>query len=115
MKPDLAAAASLLLALAATTTAGAVTFNATNTASGTAGGQRFDQAVGLAYASQVLSNASTFIWSAFNQTSAADRKAVGAVTLVVADVGGAVAFTSDDVITPAPPTSATSPATSRPR
>ena len=55
--------------------------------------------MGLAYASQVLSNASTFIWSAFNQTSAADRKAVGAVTLVVADVGGAVAFTSDDVIT----------------
>ena len=97
MKPDLAAAASLLLALAAT--AGAVTFNATDAASGTGGGQRFEQAMGLAYASQVLSNASTFIWSAFNQTSAADRKAVGAVTLVVADVGGAVAFTSDDVIT----------------
>ncbi|GJM91084.1 hypothetical protein PR202_ga07425 [Eleusine coracana subsp. coracana] len=34
-----------LLALAAT--AGAVTFDATNTASNTAGGQRFDQAVGL--------------------------------------------------------------------
>jgi len=51
MEPHFAAAASLLLALAATTTAGAVTFNATDAASGTGGGQRFEQAVGLAYAS----------------------------------------------------------------
>ncbi|RLN17201.1 uncharacterized protein C2845_PM02G10770 [Panicum miliaceum] len=99
MKPHVVAAASLLLIALAATTAGAVTFNATDAASGTAGGQRFDQAVGLAYASQVLSNASTFIWSAFNQTSPADRKPVDAVTLVVADVGGAAAFASGDVIT----------------
>jgi hypothetical protein len=99
MKPHVVAAASLLLIALAATTAGAVTFNATDAASGTAGGQRFDQAVGLAYASQVLSNASTFIWSAFNQTSPADRKPVDAVTLVVADVGGAPAFASGDVIT----------------
>ncbi|CAN6323648.1 unnamed protein product [Urochloa humidicola] len=91
-----AAAASLLLTLAAT--AGAVTFNATNAASNTTGGERFDQAVGLAYANQVLSNASTFIWSTFNQTTPADRKPVDAIALVVTDVGG-VAFTSDDVIT----------------
>ncbi|RLN39180.1 uncharacterized protein C2845_PM01G38720 [Panicum miliaceum] len=100
MKPHVAAAAALLLiALVAAMTAGAVTFNATNAASGTAGGRRFDQAVGLAYASQVLSNASTFIWSAFNQTSPADRKPVDAVTLVVEDVGGVPAFASGDVIT----------------
>ncbi|CAN6287873.1 unnamed protein product [Urochloa humidicola] len=92
-----AAAASLLLTLAATARA-AVTFTATNAASNTTGGERFDQAVGLAYANQVLSNASTFIWSTFNQTTPADRKPVDSVTLVVADVGGA-AFTSDDVIT----------------
>ncbi|CAN6304746.1 unnamed protein product [Urochloa humidicola] len=99
MKLHVAAAASLLLVLAlAAATAGAVTFTATNTASNTTGGERFDQAVGLAYANQVLSNASTFIWSTFNQTTPADRKPVDAVTLVVADVGG-VAFTSDDVIT----------------
>ncbi|CAL4934100.1 unnamed protein product [Urochloa decumbens] len=91
-----ATAASFLLALAAM--AGAVTFNATNAASNTTGGQRFDQAIGLAYANQVLSNASTFIWSTFNQTTPADRKPVDAVALVVADVGG-VAFTSGDVIT----------------
>lgn len=84
-----AAAVSLLLALATTT--GAVTFNATNTATGTIGGLRFDVAVGLDYASLVLSNASAFIWSsAFNQTRPADRKPVDAVTLVVvADVSGA--------------------------
>ncbi|OEL20862.1 hypothetical protein BAE44_0018120 [Dichanthelium oligosanthes] len=96
MKLHVAAAASLLLALAAT--AGAVTFTTTNEASNTTGGQRFDQAVGLAYANQVLYNASTFIWSTFNQTSLADRKPVDAITLVVADVPG-VAFTSDDNIT----------------
>jgi hypothetical protein len=94
-----AAAVSLLLALATTT--GAVTFNATNTATGTIGGLRFDVAVGLDYANLVLSNASAFIWSsAFNQTRPADRKPVDAVTLVVvADVSGAAAFTAADVIT----------------
>jgi hypothetical protein len=82
------------------TTTGAVTFNSSNTATSTIGGQRFDVAVGLDYANLVLSNASTFIWSTFNQTSHGDRKPVDAVTLVVADVGGAAAaFTTDDVIT----------------
>lgn len=102
MKLHIAAAASLLLALAMTmaTTTGAVTFNSSNTATSTIGGQRFDVAVGLDYANLVLSNASTFIWSTFNQTSHGDRKPVDAVTLVVADVGrAAAAFTTDDVIT----------------
>jgi opacity protein-like surface antigen len=94
MKLHLAAVASLL-ALAAT--AGAVTFDATNTASNTAGGQRFNQAVGLGYAKQVLSDASTFCWNTFNQPTAADRKPVDAVTLVVEDIGG-VAFTSNNGI-----------------
>ncbi|KAL6641234.1 hypothetical protein ACP70R_019415 [Stipagrostis hirtigluma subsp. patula] len=86
-----------LLAMAMAATAGAVTFNVTNTASGTAGGQRFDQAVGLGYANQVLSNASTFIWSTFDQRGPADRKPVDAVTLVVEETTG-VAFTSDNGI-----------------
>ncbi|KAL6641237.1 hypothetical protein ACP70R_019418 [Stipagrostis hirtigluma subsp. patula] len=86
-------AASLLALAAAATTAGAVTFDATNTASGTPGGQRFDQAVGVDYAKQVLSDASAFIWSTFNQPDPADRRPVDAVTLVVEDIGG-VAYTS---------------------
>nr|CAB3499290.1 unnamed protein product [Digitaria exilis] len=81
-----AATVASLLALAAT--AGAVTFDATNTASNTPGGQRFDQAVGLDYAKQVLSDASSFIWGTFNQPSDADRKPVDAVTLVVEDIDG---------------------------
>ncbi|PWZ54415.1 Basic secretory protease [Zea mays] len=88
-----AAVAALLALLAASSTAGAVTFDATNTASDTPGGQRFDQAVGLDYAKQVLADASTFIWNTFDQPSPADRKPVDAVTLVVEDIGG-VAFTS---------------------
>uniref|UniRef100_N1R5H8 Uncharacterized protein n=1 Tax=Aegilops tauschii TaxID=37682 RepID=N1R5H8_AEGTA len=78
-------------------TARAVTFDASNTASGTTGGKRFDNAVGLAYSKQVLSDASTFIWSTFNQRAAADRKPVDAVTLVVEDIDG-VAFTSGNGI-----------------
>ncbi|CAN6287870.1 unnamed protein product [Urochloa humidicola] len=85
--------ASLLMTLALATAAGAVTFDATNTASATPGGRRFDQAVGVDYAKRVLSDASTFIWSTFNQRSAAARKPVDAVTLVVEDIDG-VAFTS---------------------
>ena len=77
-----------LLVLALVATAGAVTFGATNSASGTAGGQRFDQAVGVAYANKVLSDASSFIGKVLSS-----RKPVNAVTLAVEDIGG-VAYTS---------------------
>ncbi|KQJ97253.1 uncharacterized protein LOC100828815 [Brachypodium distachyon] len=87
--------AALLLALAAS--ASAVTFDASNTASSTAGGQRFNQAVGLDYSKQVLSDASTFIWTTFNQRSTANRKPVDAVTLVVENIDG-VAFASNNRI-----------------
>ena len=96
-KLHVAVVASLMARAAAAPAAGAVTFNATNTASDTPGGERFDQAVGLDYTEQVLSDASTFVWSAFNQPSPADRRPVDAVTLVVEDIGG-VAFTSGDAI-----------------
>ncbi|TVU32213.1 hypothetical protein EJB05_23935, partial [Eragrostis curvula] len=94
MKFHVAVVASLL-ALAAT--AGAVTFDATNTASDTAGGQRFNQDFGLSYAEQVLSDASIFIWNTFNQPSDADRKPVDTVTLVVENITG-IAFTSGNGI-----------------
>ncbi|TVT97895.1 hypothetical protein EJB05_56821, partial [Eragrostis curvula] len=67
----LATLASLLVAMAAT-----------NTASGTPGGQRFDQAVGLNYAKQVLSDASTFIWARLNQADPAERKPVDAGPII---------------------------------
>ncbi|RLN15460.1 uncharacterized protein C2845_PM02G10760 [Panicum miliaceum] len=93
MKLHVAVVASLLTLAAAAPAASAVTFDATNTASDTPGGERFDQAVGLDYAEQVLSDASTFVWNTFNQPSPADRRPVDAVTLVVEDIGG-VAFTN---------------------
>lgn len=91
------AAISLLLAVAAT--AGTVTFDVTNTASksNTPGGQRFDEAVGVDYATQVLSDASAFIWATFNQADPADRKPVDEFTLVVEDIGG-VAVTRENAI-----------------
>ncbi|KAG2548228.1 uncharacterized protein LOC120650678 [Panicum virgatum] len=96
-KLHVAVVASLLALAAAAPVAGAVTFDATNTASDTPGGERFDQAVGLDYAEQVLSDASTFVWGTFNQPSPADRRPVDAVTLVVEDIGG-VAFTGGSEI-----------------
>ncbi|XP_006661891.1 uncharacterized protein LOC102706684 [Oryza brachyantha] len=93
MKLSRVAALAALMAVAASRTAGAVTFDATNTASNTAGGQRFDQEVGVEYARQVLADASAFIWDAFGQPTDGDRKPVDAVTLAVEDIGG-VAFTS---------------------
>uniref|UniRef100_A0A0E0EZ96 Secretory protein n=1 Tax=Oryza meridionalis TaxID=40149 RepID=A0A0E0EZ96_9ORYZ len=101
MKPfHVAALAALMAAVAASTstTAGAVTFDATNTASSTAGGQRFDREVGVDYAKQVLADASSFIWDTFDQPGdGGDRKPVDAVTLTVEDIDG-VAFTSGDAI-----------------
>ena len=85
MKMAIAAAAPvLLLALAAT--AGAVTFDATNTVPDSAGGQRFDQDFGgVDYAKQVLSEASSFIWTIFNQPNPEDRMDYDTVTLAVVD------------------------------
>ncbi|TVT97545.1 hypothetical protein EJB05_57208, partial [Eragrostis curvula] len=84
-----------LLAVAAT--ADAVTFSARNAASSTAGGKRFDQAVGVAYARKVLSDASAANWRIFNQQNAGSRKPVAAVSLVVEEMDG-VAYTSGNSI-----------------
>ncbi|KAF6983581.1 hypothetical protein CFC21_001743 [Triticum aestivum] len=97
MKISMAAAAPLLLALAAT--AGAVTFDVTNEAASTAGGQRFDREYGAAYAKQVLSDASSFTWGIFNQPDPSDRRPADGdtVTLAVRDTDG-IASTSGSTI-----------------
>ncbi|CAN6318016.1 unnamed protein product [Urochloa humidicola] len=97
MKLHAAGVAASLLVLAVAATAGAVTIDATNTASNTPGGQKFDQAVGLDYAKQVLSDASTFVWNIFNQPNPADRKPVDGITLLVEDISG-VALTFNNRI-----------------
>ena len=77
-------ALTFLLAVAAT--AGAVTFSATNAASSTAGGRRFNRDVGVAYATRVLSDASSFCWKTFSQLSPGGRN-VGLKTRRVGPTG----------------------------
>ncbi|KAF6983580.1 hypothetical protein CFC21_001742 [Triticum aestivum] len=98
MKTAIAAAAPLLLFLALAAMAGAVTFDATNTVPDSAGGQRFDQDVGVDYAKQVLSEASSFIWTTFNQPNPEDRRDYDSVTLAVVDNIEPVAQTSGNAI-----------------
>ncbi|RCV42346.1 hypothetical protein SETIT_9G209200v2 [Setaria italica] len=92
-----AVAIASLLAVAAT--AGAVTFDVKNEAASTPGGQRFDRNYGADYARQVLSDASTFTWSVFNQLNPADRRPADGdtVLLAVRDTGG-IASTSGSTI-----------------
>ncbi|KAK8444836.1 hypothetical protein SEVIR_9G208255v4 [Setaria viridis] len=100
MKLAVAAVVSLLLAVAATGGA-AVTFQVTNNASTTPGGQRFDRDYGAGYAARVLSDASRFTWAVFNQTSPAERRpGVDTVALVVnaATDDGAIAYTDGSTI-----------------
>ncbi|CAN6310643.1 unnamed protein product, partial [Urochloa humidicola] len=79
-------------------TSGAVSFDATNSVPGTDGGARFDRDVGVDYAKQVLSDASSFIWATFNQPNPDDRKPVDSIVLTVVDTISAPAQTSDDAI-----------------
>ncbi|CAN6282642.1 unnamed protein product [Urochloa humidicola] len=90
--------ASSIFVVILAATSGAVTFDATNSVPGTDGGARFDRDVGVDYAKQVLSDASSFIWATFNQPNPDDRKPVDSVTLTVVDTISAPAQTSDDVI-----------------
>uniref|UniRef100_A0ACD5TNL8 Uncharacterized protein n=1 Tax=Avena sativa TaxID=4498 RepID=A0ACD5TNL8_AVESA len=79
-------------------TAGAVTFEVTNNASMTPGGQRFDVQYGVGHATQVLSEAASFIWTVFNQKET-DRRPINVVALtVVDDTFGGIASTGGSAI-----------------
>jgi hypothetical protein len=92
-----AVAASLLLAFLVIGTA-AVTFEVTNNASTTPGGQRFDREYGVGHATEVLSQATSFIWNVFNQTEAHRRPVDGVALVVVNDTFGGIASTSGSAI-----------------
>ncbi|KAL6611398.1 hypothetical protein ACP70R_039326 [Stipagrostis hirtigluma subsp. patula] len=77
----------LVLSTAAVGEAATVSISVHNSAANTVGGRRFDAIVGWVYARNVLEEATTAVWSLFHQTSAADRKAVAAIELVVVDGG----------------------------
>ncbi|KAJ6811599.1 uncharacterized protein M6B38_153465 [Iris pallida] len=80
----------------ATTSSWAVEFQATNSATGTPGGDRFDKEIGLDYSKQVMASASSFIWETFAQAEP-DRKNVALVTLAIENMDG-VAYTSSNGI-----------------
>ncbi|KAF3435494.1 hypothetical protein FNV43_RR22583 [Rhamnella rubrinervis] len=81
----------------ATATVHAVDYAVTNTAGSTSGGARFNNEIGADYSRQTLIASTDFIWRTFQQNTAADRKSVAKVTLIVEDIDG-VAFASNNEI-----------------
>ncbi|GLJ24731.1 hypothetical protein SUGI_0472820 [Cryptomeria japonica] len=75
----------------------ALVFAFSNHAQGTTGGNRFDQEIGQSGAFEIMDSSTKFIWNTFHQNSAADRKNVDKVTLIVESMDG-VAYTSADEI-----------------
>ncbi|GLJ24699.1 hypothetical protein SUGI_0472360 [Cryptomeria japonica] len=75
----------------------AVDFEFSNNAQGTTGGNRFDQEIGQSGALEIMDSSTKFIWDTFQQQSAADRKNVVNVTLIIESMEG-VAYTSADEI-----------------
>ncbi|KAF7811034.1 Plant basic secretory protein (BSP) family protein [Senna tora] len=78
-------------------TIAAVEYVVTNTAETTPGGQRFNTELGADYAKQTMGEASNFIWTTFQQTTDADRKAVPTVTLFVENRDGIAVTIGDGV------------------
>ncbi|KAL1539827.1 hypothetical protein AAHA92_24263 [Salvia divinorum] len=64
----------LLIALSLLQGSLAVRFGATNNASATPGGQRFDREIGLAYTLEAMPGIANFIWTLFRQPSEGDRR-----------------------------------------
>ncbi|XP_021816044.1 uncharacterized protein LOC110758479 [Prunus avium] len=90
---------SLLLILAAAPLRGthAVDYVVTNNAGTSPGGVRFNNDIGAEYSRQTLISAADFIWRVFQQNTAADRKSVDKVSLIVENMDG-VAFASNNEI-----------------
>ncbi|XP_008800414.1 uncharacterized protein LOC103714784 [Phoenix dactylifera] len=86
-----------LLASATLDTARAVEYEASNKATGTPGGTRFDNEIGLDYSKQVLAASSSFVWTSIFEQSEGDRKDVQLITLVIETMDG-VAYTSNNGI-----------------
>ncbi|XP_027360357.1 uncharacterized protein LOC113868718 [Abrus precatorius] len=74
-----------------------VQYTVTNTASTTAGGVRFNQEIGAAYAKQTLKSATQFTWRVFQQNGLADRKKVEKVSLIVEEMDGVAYATNNEI------------------
>ncbi|OVA02040.1 Uncharacterized protein family [Macleaya cordata] len=89
---------SLVLVLVALQgTHGAVQYEVTNNATGTPGGTRFANEIGIKYSRHTLKSASIFIWRIFGQSTKSDRKNVQSIKMFVETMDG-VAYAINDEI-----------------
>ncbi|KAH0450122.1 hypothetical protein IEQ34_020814 [Dendrobium chrysotoxum] len=95
--PSPLSVALLLTIAAAARVAFAVDYEVTNNAIGTPGGNRFDSEIGVDYTKQVLADATSFIWTTFNQPNEGDRKNVQIITGLIESMDG-VAYTAGNAI-----------------
>ncbi|XP_018500070.2 uncharacterized protein LOC103935499 [Pyrus x bretschneideri] len=75
----------------------AVYYKVTNTAGGTPGGIRFNNKIGADYSRQTLVSSTNFIWRLFQQNTAADRKSVSKVTLIVENITGVAYAVNNEI------------------
>lgn len=74
---------SFVLIVASLSKVQAVEFTVSNTVPNTEGGAIFADRIGDAYARQTMIAATNFIWQVFQQATAADRKDVARVRLII--------------------------------
>ncbi|PWA36782.1 hypothetical protein CTI12_AA596560 [Artemisia annua] len=84
---------SFLAILATLHVTAAVDYTITNTAADTPGGVRFNNDIGVQYTTQILSSATSFIWSTFQQNTDSDRKNVAQVSVFIDNMDG-IAYTN---------------------
>ncbi|CAN1134497.1 Basic secretory protease (Fragments) [Linum perenne] len=90
-------AAAILLISTQATTAAAIKYSVRNTAAATPGGVRFEKELGAEYSRQVLSKATAFIWSTFQQSNPADRKPIHQISLFIDDIDGVAYIIKNEI------------------
>ncbi|ONK77994.1 uncharacterized protein A4U43_C02F13100 [Asparagus officinalis] len=85
---NLVLASLIAAAAAASSTSAAVEYTLINNATGTPGGEKFKNKVGFQYTRQVLSDATCFIFTIFNQHLDSERKNIDRITLIIHSFNG---------------------------
>ncbi|KAF7848306.1 hypothetical protein BT93_L2111 [Corymbia citriodora subsp. variegata] len=88
---------SFALIVASLSKTRAVEYSVSNTVPNTQGGAIFANRIGDAYARQTMMAATDFIWQVFQQATAADRKDVASVSLIIDNSGGVAATSGNSI------------------
>ncbi|XP_030469241.1 uncharacterized protein LOC115687725 [Syzygium oleosum] len=88
---------SFVLIVASLSKIQAVEFTVSNTVPNTKGGAIFADRIGDAYARQTMIAATNFIWQVFQQATAADRKDVARVRLIIDNLYDVAAATGSEI------------------